>query len=48
MMLSRFEIDFQGGQMRVQANSALKGKLDLCYGSTDRLDRDGVLAESKS
>ena len=43
MTLSRFEIDFQGGQMRCVSQYHTDGKLDLCYGSTGRLDRDGVL-----
>ena len=34
--------------MLVRADSTREGKLDLCYGSTDCLDRNGVLeSESK-
>ena len=49
MTLSRFEIDFQGGQMRVWANSTLKGS--LTYVTARRAGRTAMvfwILESKS
>ena len=47
MTLSRFKIDFQGGQMRCAGLFHTEGKLDLCYGSMGRSYHNGVLVESK-
>ena len=49
MTVSRFEIDFQGGQMRVWANSTLKGS--LTYVTARRAGRTAMVVlvlESKS
>ena len=49
MVLSRFEVDFQGGQMRVWGNSTLKGS--LTYVTARRAGRTAMVflnLESKS
>ena len=49
MTLSRFEIDFQGGQMRVRAKSTLKGS--LTYVTARRAGQTAMVSlvlESKS